>query len=211
MPIYHDITVPVSPEVPPWPGDAPTEIVATSRISEGASSNVSRLCFSSHAATHVDAPSHFIRDGKTLECMPMDALIGPAWVAEFPEPDVVDEADLEALVPIGVERLLLKTRNSRLWARARREFVTDFVHITPAAAEWIVRRKIRLVGIDYLSIQQFDAPEPATHRTLLTNDVVILEGVNLLRIQPGPYHLICLPLLVTGCDGAPARVVLAEE
>jgi len=211
MPVYYDITVPVSPDTPPWPGDTPTQIEAALRISRGDSCNLSRLSFSSHAATHVDAPSHFVRDGKTLEQMPLDALIGPAWVAEFPDPDSIDEVDLDALVPSGVERLLIKTKNSRFWEEGKRDFVTNFVFITPGGAEWIVRRGVRLVAIDYLSIQQFDAPDSATHLTLLKNEVIIIEGVNLSRVQPGPYQLICLPLLVPGCDGAPARVALVAE
>ena len=212
MPIYHDITVPISPNTPGWPGDAPIEVESTSSIARGATCNVSRLCFSSHAATHIDAPFHFIRDGGRLDEMPLETLIGPAWVAHFPDLDSIDASDLRAAaIPRDTSRLLLKTRNSELWAAGHREFVTDFVHITPQAAEWLVDRGMRLIGTDYLSIQEFGAAEPLTHRILLGNEVVILEGVNLSGIHPGPYHLICLPLLVPGCDGAPARVVLVEE
>jgi len=109
------------------------------------------------------------------------------------------------------ERLLLKTNNSRLWAAGRREFAEDYVYIKPDAAEWAVRRQIRLIGTDYLSIEQYASERHAVHRTLLGNEIVVLEAVNLSEIRPGRYELICLPLLVPGCDGAPARVVLVEE
>ncbi|MDO8587461.1 MAG: cyclase family protein [Armatimonadota bacterium] len=214
MPIYHDITVPVSPETPLWPGDGPVRVEMVADMAKGAPANVSRLCLSSHTGTHVDAPFHFIRNGKKLPEIPLDTLIGPCWVAEFPDLDAVDAVDLEATVPVGTERLLLKTRNSRLWDEKRSDFITDYVFVTPAAAEWIVRRGIRLVGIDYLSLDAYSEyveSAPSAHLTLLRNEVVILETVNLSGIAEGRYQLICLPLLAGNGDGAPARVVLVEE
>jgi arylformamidase len=182
-------------------------------IENGDAANVSRLCLSSHSGTHIDAPFHFIRDGKKLWDIPLDTLIGPCWVAEFPELDAIDESDLEAAVPPGTERLLLKTRNSKLWEMGRSDFATDYVYLTTAAAAWIVRRGIKLIGMDYLSIESFsnyDGSGPGVHITLLGNDVIILETINLTGIAPGAYQLICLPLLVGKGDGAPARVVLVK-
>jgi arylformamidase len=214
MPIYHDISVPVSSETPLWPGDGPVEITLVASIARGDGANVSRLCLSSHTATHLDAPFHFLQDGKKLDQIPLDTLIGPCWVAEFPELDSIDEADLEAVVPTGTERLLLKTKNSKLWEQKRTDFATDYVFITGAAAEWIVRRGIRLVGIDYLSVDNYSdyvgPVVPAAHDALLRGEVVILETINLTGVASGAYQLICLPPLVGNGDGAPARVVLVE-
>jgi arylformamidase len=213
MPTYHDITVPVFPETPLWDGDGPLQVEMVCSIDRGGPANVSSLCLSSHAGTHVDAPFHFIKDGSKVWDIPLDALIGPCWVAEFPDVDAIDAKDLEAQVPAGTERLLLKTRNSRLWQEKRSDFVTDFVYLTPAGAEWAVSHGIRLVGIDYLSIDRYeDNPhQVGAHLGLLRNGVVVLETLNLNGIAPGAYGLICLPLLAGGGDGAPARTVLVEE
>jgi arylformamidase len=213
MPIYHDITVPAYPETPLWPGDGPLEVELTASIANGDDANVSQVRLSTHTATHVDAPFHFIQDGKKLWDIPLDIFIGPCWVAEFANRNAVDDADLEAAVPPGTERLLIKTANSRLWETGRRDFATDYAHVTPAAAQWCVRRGIKLIGTDYLSIESFsnyDGSKPGVHLTLLGNDIIILETINLTGIEPGPYQLICLPLLVGKGDGAPARCVLVE-
>jgi arylformamidase len=213
MPIYHDITVPVSANTPLWPGDGPLEVELVASMADGDGANVSRVCLSTHTATHVDAPFHFFQDGKKLWEIPLDTFIGPCWVADFPELDAIDEANLEAAVPPGTERLLLKTRNSKLWETGRSDFATDYAYVTTAAAQWCVRRGIKLVGIDYLSLDDYsdyDGSEPGAHLALLRNEVIILETINLTGIAPGEYHLICLPLLVGNGDGAPARVVLVE-
>lgn len=213
MPIYYDITVPVFPETPLWPGDGTLQVDMIASMEKGSLANVSKLCFSSHSGTHVDAPFHFIRDGKKVWDIPLDYLIGPCWVVEFPDVDSVDVADLESQVPAGTERLLLKTKNSKLWEEKRSDFVTDYVYLTPAGSEWAVSRGIKLVGIDYLAIDRFeDNPgKVGAHLALLRAGAVVLETLNLSGINPGPYHLFCLPLLAGAGDGAPARAVLVEE
>ncbi|MDO8684001.1 MAG: cyclase family protein [Armatimonadota bacterium] len=211
MPIFHDITIPISADTPIWPGDPPTEITAVSLIANGEGCNVSKLCFSSHAGTHIDAPRHFIPSGKTVDELSLEALIGPAWVAEFPVEDMIDAPDLEAAnIPPDMRRLLLKTRNSNLWSKQSKGLETDFAAITPSAAKWLVERRIRLVGIDYISIEHFESSQEPVHKLLLENEIIIIENLNLSDIAPGRYHLICLPLLIKS-DGAPARVVLVEE
>jgi arylformamidase len=213
MPIYHDITVPLVPGTPLWPGDGGLQVNTVGSIANGDEANVSRVCFSTHSATHVDAPFHFIQDGKKLWEIPIDTLVGPCWVAEFPEQNSIDESDLEAIVPPGVERLLLKTTNSAHWENKRPDFDEDYAHITCAAAEWCVRRGIKLIGIDYLSVESFrnySSEGPGVHLALLGNDIIILETINLTGIASGAYQLVCLPLLVGNGDGAPARCVLVE-
>jgi arylformamidase len=171
---------------------------------------VTHLAVDVHAGTHVDAPAHYLRGGATVESLPLEALIGPAWVADFPGADAIDAAALAAArIPEGTRRLLLRTRNSGLWGRGE-HFHPDFVALTLDAARWIVDRGILLVGNDYLSVQRYwDGPE--THMVLLRQGVVLLEGIDLARVEPGSWELICLPLLLPGADGAPARAVLRRE
>jgi arylformamidase len=162
-----------------------------------------------HTGTHVDAPAHFVAGGTTVEKMPMDVLMGPAYVADLGDTDIIDAGDLErAGVPLGVERLLMRTRNSRMWHdQVRSDFREDFVGLAAGGAQWIVERHIRLVGIDYLSIQPFGAPAD-THIILLGEAIVILEGLDLSGVRCGAYELCCLPLKLVGAEGAPARAVL---
>ena len=204
----YDVTVTVRPGMPTFPGEPQPELAAVRRMSEGASSNVSRLTLSLHAGTHVDAPAHFLEGGATAEALPLAALCGPARVVSIADPAAVTAAELERAGLDGVRRVLLKTRNGALWADGA--FRSDFVHLAPDAAEWLVERGTLLVGIDYLSVEAFRA-EPAAHRTLLGAGVVVLEGLDLREPPPGDYALWCLPLRIAGGDAAPARVVLARR
>ena len=206
-----DISVPVSPGLPVWPGDSPVVLERYRALSEGDDCNVSRICCSVHTGTHVDAPGHFIDNASTVEDLSLDTLIGPAMVIEVPavrsiEPDFLESVSL----PHDTSRLLFKTPNSDLWRKPDHNFHSDFVALSPQAAAWIVEREIRLVGVDYLSVQMFADPEPLTHRTLLKAGVVVVEGLDLQAVRPGSYQLICLPLKLVGSDGAPARAVLIE-
>ena len=207
-----DISVPVSAGMPVWPGDPQVVLERYRTISAGNFSNDSKLACSVHTGTHVDAPAHFIENGKTVENLSLNSLIGPAVVANLPEADIItpDMLDALALSP-QTTRLLLKTRNSALWADPHHHFHQDFVALSTQAAQWIIRKGIDLVGIDYLSIQLFKDAEPLTHRTLLDEGIIIVEGLNLKDVAPGIYQLICLPIKLSGSDGAPTRAVLVRE
>ena len=185
-------------------------LAQTQSIAAGGSANVSLLIADVHVGTHVDAPLHFIEGGAAVETLPLDNLMGAAWVAHLPGVDAVTAADLEqAGIPSGTRRLLLRTDNSDLWAQEA-QFRPDFVALTLDAARWVVERGIRLIGNDYLSVQRFhDGPE--THQVLLNAGVILLEGINLASVVPGEWELICLPLRLVGADGAPARAVLRRE
>jgi arylformamidase len=207
-----DISVPVSSELPVWPGDPRVVLEQFRAISKGNTSTDSRLACSVHSGTHVDAPAHFIENGPTVEQLELDVLIGKASVVELLNADIITPESLEAqTIPAETRRLLFKTKNSALWSDPGHQFNPDFVALTSAAADWIVRKGIRLVGIDYLSVQIFKDKEPLTHRILLEAGVVILEGINLQNVRPGIYQLICLPMKLDGIEGAPARAVLIEE
>jgi len=208
MKIY-DITLPISPLMPVWPNDPPVVLEQVSSMDSGAHDNVSRLDCSVHTGTHVDAPHHFLNDHRTVEALSLDVLIGPVQVIQIPEDVDLITADIleNAVVPSGTARLLLKTRNSRLWERGEKGFVKDFVGISEDGADWLVRTGIKLVGIDYLSIAPYKQSLP-THQVLLKPGIIILEGVDLSAVSPGIYTLYCLPLKLAGSDGAPARVIL---
>jgi arylformamidase len=205
---YIDISVSVRPGLPVWPNSPPYEIERRLDIGRGDAVNDSTLRLGAHTGTHIDAPLHFFAGGAGVEDIPLDAMIGPAEVVSLPDVDEVTPETLESLaLPRGIERLLIRTRNSRLWADEVGEFRTDFVALTPAAARWVVERGIRLVGMDYLSVQRYkDGPE--THLTLLGAGVVVVEGLNMEHVKAGSYEMICLPLRLADAEGAPARVVL---
>ena len=210
MPIY-DITVPISNDLPTWPGDPGVQISDWCSLSAGDGANVSMLSFGAHTATHVDAPAHFIEGAAKVETLPLDALIGEAQVVEVPaDCRAIDEQFVLAHCAPSAERVLFKTRNSAFWSESKPQFHTDFTYLDLEAAKRLVQQGIKLVGIDYLSIEKYASEKHETHLALLSRGVVILEGLNLTEISAGKYELICLPLRLRSNkgDGAPARVVL---
>ena len=207
-----DISVSIHPKLPVWPGDPQIVLERYRQLANGDASNDSRLACSVHCGTHIDAPAHFIEKGNAIEQLSLDSLVGNATVVEFPKIDRITPDLLETQkIDTQTNRLLLKTKNSELWADPEHEFYPDYVALSAEAARWIVNNGIQLVGIDYLSIQLFKDAEPLTHRILLEAGVIILEGLNLRDVKPGTYQLICLPLKLTGSDGAPARAILIQE
>ena len=206
----YDVTVPLRPDMPTYPGEPAPRLEPLKLIAKGNSANVTAVSFGAHSGTHVDAPHHFIDGAATIDQLPLEALVGPARVLELTGVERITAAHLESsTLPAGSQRLLLKTRNSRLWSDS--QFHSDFVHITPDAAHWLVDHGYRLVGIDYLSIEQFRSPTHEVHKTLLAAGVVILEGLDLRQVPPGDYFLIFLPLRLVGGDGAPARALLMDR
>lgn len=212
MPIY-DVTVPVSNELPTWPSDPGVDITDYRSFAAGDGVNVSMLNLGAHTGTHVDAPAHFIEGAAKVESLSLDALIGDALVIEVPEEiRAIDQMFVQQHYVAGTERVLFKTRNSAFWSEADPQFHTDFTYLDLPAARWLVEQGIKLVGIDYLSIEKYASEKHETHLALLSHGVVILEGLNLTGIAAGNYELICLPLRLRSNkgDGAPARVVLRK-
>lgn len=212
MKIY-DITVPLSEKTPVYEGDPTVKVESSHAIARGDAANVSRLCFGAHTATHVDAPNHFIEGARRVHELEFEKLIGKARVVEIEETAMsvtvahVMNANLQ-----GAERVLFKTRNSNFWNDFEQGFRKDFTYIEPAAARELVKLNVKLVGIDYLSVERFGAESFDTHITLLEKEIVIIEGLDLHGITTGDYELLCLPLKYIGGtgDGAPARTVLRE-
>lgn len=205
-----DITVPLTTEMPIWPGCKGIRITQIKCMDKGDPYNLSRFDFNLHTGTHVDAPLHFLQNGTTVEKLSLDVLVGPCYVAHLPNATDITACNLNDLnLPSGIERLLLRTRNSELWAAKSTEFKKDFIAITHDAAQWIVDKGIRLIGVDYLSVQRF-YDDSRTHQILLGADVIALEGLNLSEVKPAFYELVCLPLKLVGAEGAPARAILRE-
>jgi len=198
-----DISVPIRPAMPIYDRNPGVHLDRVLSIPRGDAANVSRLELGVHTGTHVDAPLHFFEGGSAAEELPLEPLVGRAYVADGSAIEgPIDGLALSACgIPPGAERVLLKTRNGLLWDRD--DFTRDFVRLDGAGARLLVQMGIRLIGIDYLSIGDQDA-----HRALLDAGVVAVEGLDLRAVEPGWYELICLPLKVVGSDGAPARALL---
>jgi arylformamidase len=204
-----DITVPLDSNLPVYPGNTPFTLEPIKRIARGDSSNVSTLHMSAHAGTHVDAPRHFLDDGGGVDALPIELLCGRARVVEITSrrgigPDDLSESDLSEDI-----RLLIKTHNSRLWGSA--EFRSDYIGMTEAGARYLVERGVKVLGVDYLSVEEFKTPGAPAHHVLLGGGTIVIEGLNLRDVEPGTYDLFCLPLRIVGADGAPARVVLRQS
>lgn len=208
---FYDVTVPLSNELPTYPGDPGIQIGDWRSFAKGDSANVSVVNFGAHTGTHVDAPAHFIEGAGKIESLPIESLIGEAVVVEVPEHYIViDKAFVTAHVPPESERVLFKTRNSAFWSETPPTFHSDFTHLNLEAATYLRDQGAKLIGIDYLSIERFKSGNHAVHLALLSKGVVILEGLNLSGVPAGSYELICLPLRLRSelGDGAPARAVL---
>jgi arylformamidase len=210
----YDVTVPISEMLPVWPGDPRVQIEPLTRIAKGDSANVSVLRMGTHTGTHVDAPYHYIQQGLTVDKLPLDVLMGPAFIAEIdaPQGSKIGVWELARLhFPRDITRLLIKTKNSYLWEDRVTEFERVYCHLAPHTAEWLVKGGIRLVGVDYLSVEGYGSGDHRVHQTLLEAGVIIIEGLDLSRVPEGPCQLVCLPLRIQGGDGAPARVLVIRD
>jgi len=204
-----DISVPIRTGGLVYPGNPEIDITLQQAVAKGASANVSTIRFGSHTGTHADSGRHFFDDGQPVDRIPLQKLIGPALLVSFD--DSVMSIGVNELTPRpikGHKRVLFRTRNSALLSQ--REFVKNYTFVAPEGAQYLVDSGVELVGVDYLSVEQFHSGHHRTHRTLLENGVVIIEGLDLSVPPAGEYELICLPLRLEGCDGAPARAILVK-
>lgn len=207
MATIYDVSLPIVNGGLVYPGNPEIHIEPQQEIAKGGSANVSSLSFGSHTATHVDAPKHFFNDGPGVDKLSLDVLMGPAVLVHAPDDAMaVGEEQLRRHELKGHTRVLIKTRNSRFIRDG--QFHQDYTYLAPDGAEYLVSLGMRLVGIDYLSIEQFHSGHHRTHRTLLEAGVIIVEGLDLSTPPAGPYDLRVLPLRLEGLDGSPARAVL---
>ena len=203
-----DISVLLHAGVPSWPGSTGFRISRTRAFAHGDAVNVSQIDMDVHCGTHVEAPLHFLDEGTPLGSLPLSIFVGRAHVLHLPLARHIGPSELMAAnVPSDAERLLFRTRNSDLWAGNVDDFRSDYVALTLDGAQWIAQRGIRLVGVDYLSVQRYQ-DDPETHRVLMRGGVAILEGINLSGVESGQYRLTCLPLRLDDAEAAPARAIL---
>ena len=203
---WLDISVRLRNGLVPWPGDAPFQLKRVNDIARGDECTFSTLSMSAHAGTHIDAPLHFLKSGRSVDAWPIDATVGPARVIVIRNRHLITAEELRPHRIRAGERLLFKTRNS-----ARRRpgvFFRKYVAVGPDAAEYLAARGVRAVGIDGPSIAPPDHQMAEVHRVLLRAGVWIIEWLDLRNVPAGPCHLICLPLRIVNGDGAPARAVL---
>ena len=204
---WIDVSVPLHSGMVHWSDNPPVRIERVLDLEHGDAANVSKISMGSHTGTHMDAPVHFVREGKSLDEMPLDATIGRARVVEVRDPESIKPSDLRRHEIRSGERILFKTRNSgRSWPS--RAFIEDFVYISREAASYLAAWNARTVGIDYLSVGGFRKDGVETHRALLEAGIWVIEGLDLSEVEPGEYELVCLPVKVKGSDGAPARALL---
>lgn len=204
----YDISVSISPDLPIWPGDTSLSVQRVEKIEDGDGANITQIKMSAHSGTHIDAPYHFLADGIRVDEIPLELLTGRVYVLDLPEVDLITASVVEgANIPPRTRRVLFKTRNSTFWSRNRSDFQEDYVALDAGAAQYLVDRGVKVVGVDYLSVAPYQATRP-THEILLKAGVVIIEGLDLSEVSQGRYTFYCLPLKLAGADGAPARVIL---
>ena len=204
---WIDISVPVRDGMVHWPGDPEVTVGRMSDIADGDVCTVSTLSISAHVGTHMDAPKHFIQDGAGIDNMPFEATVGRARVIEITDPNIITVEELRKHRIRKGDRLLFKTQNSvNCWTTD--EFVRHYVHISLSAARYLAERRVRSVGIDYLSVAGYNRDNQETHVALLSAGIWLIEGLNLSAAAPGVYYMMCLPLRLADADGAPARAAI---
>jgi len=204
---WIDISVPVYNGLVHWPGDPAFDGQRKADMARGDVCNLTKLSMSAHTGTHMDAPLHFVRDGATMDALPIDAVVGEARVIAIDDPAAIQPDELQKHDLQPGERVLFKTRNSeRLWHD--QPFDEDFVHISAAGAAYLVERGVRTVGIDYLSIGGFKTDGVECHQIMLGAGIWVIEGLNLHDITPGKYELACLPMRLRDAEGSPCRAVI---
>lgn len=206
---WIDISTPLRGDMLVWPGDDPVRIEQTMFLDRGDTYNLTFLAMSAHTGTHIDAPRHCLRAGAGVDTMPLDVMMGPARVVDVDDPEAVHARHLPAdLQPGG--RVLFRTRNSTEYL-AKPHFVEPFIYVARDAAQALADARVALVGIDYLSVGGFQTDLVETHEILLGAGIWVVEGIRLAHVSPGEYELACLPLLIPGADGAPARAMLRQR
>jgi arylformamidase len=207
---WIDATATLDPATTPvYEGDAPMKFDFLHDMRKGDSFTLSAYSLGAHSGTHIDAPMHFVRDGASIDKVPLASLIGPARVIDIPDGvQAIDAAELNRHNWKGALRVLFRTRSSlRGWMKSN-TFHRDFAYVAPDAAQLLADSGVLLVGIDYISAEQFGAPAPRTHQILLGKGIPIVEGLALETVPAGVYFLVVLPMKVAGHEGAPARAVL---
>lgn len=218
---WIDISVEMRDGMVHWPGDPECKISLFVKLGDPIPGqpgktipcNLTQMQLSAHTGTHMDAPRHFVKDGRTMESMPLDAVIGPCRVIELKHKEAITVEELKPFKLKKGERVLFKTRNStKSWKLAKTStFDEKFIYIPTSTAQYLVDCGIQTVGVDYLSVGGWQKDGVECHQILLGAEVWIIEGLNLAKVEPGKYDLVCLPIKILGADGAPARAILKKR
>ncbi len=201
-----DISLPINKDIILYPGDAKVEYLPICTI-EKSGCNMTKITFGSHTGTHIDAPSHFLSNGTTIDKIPLTTFIGKAQVI-FIEEQEITRQDIQKNLNPNIKRVIFKTQNSHLWDL--KKFSKKYTYLTEDGADFLIENQILLVGIDYVSIERFGTPDFSVHKRLLSKDIPILEGLNLKDVEPGEYFLIATPLKFENLDGSPVRALLLK-
>lgn len=207
---WIDVTAPIDARTTPvYPGNAPIKLDFSESFDKGSQLTLSAFSFGAHTGTHVDAPLHFIKGGASLDQIPLTRFIGPVRIVDCsPGALVIDAAELNKHAWRGAQRIFFRTRNSHNGWMTDPVFHKDFTYVAPDAAQLLADAGIKLVGIDYISIEKFDSADPQTHLILLGKNIPVVEGLLLRDVQPGDYDLILLPARVMGHEAGPVRAIL---
>lgn len=210
MKIY-DVSALISEQLPVYEGDPTVSIVETSQMAKGAACNVSRLTFGSHTGTHIDVPYHFVADGRTIDQLSPEYFMGRAKVFDLTGRSAVTAEDLKDLPIEAGDIVIFRTDNSVNRRMENPAFYREFVYVSDDGAAYLVEKKVKGVGVDYLSVEQFASKTHGTHKALLSSETLIVEGLVLTDIAPGEYTLFALPLRIQGGNGSPVRAILIQE
>ena len=204
-----DVSIPINENTVVWDDEFVPEIKEFGKIKDGDVANSSCIRMSLHTATHIDFPRHFFSEGKAQEDFSLDKYYGKVYVVEISDDPITAEALQRGGIPSHTKKLLIKAGNSKLYKN--KKFSKEFNALSDSGADWLVERGIELVGIDYLSIEKYENNDYYVHKTLLKNDILIIEGLNLEKVKEGEYEIYALPLKIPAKDAAPVRVFLIER
>ena len=191
--MWIDLTLPLTSDLPVWPGSI--KVQTDTSIVDGISSTT--IQFNLHTGTHIDAPAHAFPKGKLIHELDHSKFFSSMQIIDIGDSDAVT---VEHVQDIEEPIVFFKTKN-----RYTSQFNENYCYISPEAAESIVSSNVSVVGIDYLSVENFRDKNFTTHKILLEKDIVIIEGLFLLDALPGKYQVIIIPLLIPA-EASPARV-----
>ena len=208
-----DISVTLKPDMVTYPGDAPFEKQVYSSLDEGKSANLSRFSLGSHTGTHIDYPLHFFKDGRDSGDLELENVVGDALVLDVTDASKTVDAEVlkNAWPDHDIDRVLLRTANSTNALFEKEHFYTDFIYLGISGAQFLAEKKVKTVGVDYLSVEKYKSDDHAVHKFLLSQNITVIEGLDLSKVSAGQYFLACLPLKIAGSDGAPARAILIKK
>lgn len=204
MTTIYDISPPLSERTSVWPGDIPLSRQVQMRLESGDSVTLSSLITTVHIGAHADAPSHYHKDGQTIDQVDLAPYLGPCTVLSCQTRGLIRPEDCEPALRLKARRLLFRTLSHPDPERFMPEFTSFSVEAIRAMGE----AGVVLIGIDTPSIDPVDSQTLPSHHEILRYDMRNLEGLDLAAVPDGNYELIALPLKLVGFDASPVRAIL---